>query len=118
MPQRLAMVGDHVCRWISYEETALAPDQVRFRTIYASGKYGTWAAVAEGSTFAGRSFDQGTRLFVEGDTPLAAPPSEANPIAFGTTAVGIVTELGSAVKNFKVGDKVIAMRGDIRESNS
>jgi len=118
MPQRLAMVGDHICRWISYEDAPLGADQVRFRTTCASGKYGTWAAVAEGSTFAGRSFDQGMRLFVEGDKPLAAPPSESNPIAFGTTAIGMVTETGKDVKSVKVGDRILGIKADIRETNT
>ena len=117
MPKRLVLVGDHVCRWIPYEEPKLPADCVRFRTLYASGKYGTWAAVAEGSTFANRTFNDEMRLFVEGNKPLADPPSETKPLSFGTAAIGIVTEIGSAAKNCKVGDKILAIGGDIRETN-
>lgn len=118
MPQRLALVGDHVCRWLKYDLSPLGADQVRFKTRYASGKYGTFAGVVDGTSFAGRRFDEGMRLFVEGDQPLCPPPSEKTPHGFGTAATGVVTEVGSAVTRWKAGDEIVAMSSDIREINT
>jgi threonine dehydrogenase-like Zn-dependent dehydrogenase len=118
MPERLALVGDHKCAWISFEEKPLGADQIRFRTEMASGKYGTWAAIMEGSSFADREFDHEMRIFKEGNKPLCAPASPTNPLAFGTAAIGVVTDIGANVKNFKPGDRVIAIPSDIRESNT
>ena len=66
MPKRLALVGDHVCDWLDYDERPLAAEQVRVRTEYASGKYGTWAALMDPGTFGGQVLDPRTRTFVPG----------------------------------------------------
>jgi threonine dehydrogenase-like Zn-dependent dehydrogenase len=119
MPKRLALIGDHVCDWLDYEEKPVGADQIRFRTEYASGKYGTWAALLDPGTFGGQMLDPRTRVFVPDPNPK--PPQGASrerPITFGTSATGLVTEVGSAVTRFKPGDRVAAVNVDIRETNT
>jgi len=118
MPQRLALIGDHACAWLPYEEEPLQPSQVRLRTEYASGKYGTWAAMLDPITFGDKVFDPKTRLFVDGPPKRDRTASREHPMSFGTSATGVVTDVGSAVKSVRPGDRVIAQWGDIRESNT
>lgn len=118
MPQRLALIGDHVCDWLAYEELPLRPNQVRFHTEFASGKYGTHAALLDPTVFGGQEFDPAMRLFVDAAGPRETEISRARPMAFGTTATGVVTDVGAEVKTVRRGDRVVAMWGDIRESNT
>ena len=117
MPLRLALTGDHRCSLLHYDEIPLKDDQLRIKTHLASGKYGTWAAISEGSSFADRRFDHERRLFVEGDEVLCPPPSPEHPLSFGTAVYGTVMETGSAVHDAKPGDVVVAVSADIRETN-
>ncbi len=117
MAKRLVLSGDHVCSWIDYEPPALKPDQVRIRTELASGKYGTWSAMLDEATFGNERFDPDLRLF-RPVSPGAGDPPPRPAFAFGTTATGVITELGNNVKGFRVGDRVVALDGDIREVNT
>jgi threonine dehydrogenase-like Zn-dependent dehydrogenase len=94
----------------------LEPTQIRVRTEIASGKHGTTTGMFDGRTFAGQRFDQDMRLFVDdanAQRPVATPD---NPWNAGTTGVGVITEIGSDVTRFQVGDRVFGLM-DIRESN-
>jgi len=105
MPSRFALIGDHVCDWIPYEEPVLRPDQVRIRTELASGKYGTWAAMLDTATFDGQVLDLRMRLFVPASRTEELGASQSHPLLFGTSAVGVVTEVGAEVRGFKPGDR-------------
>jgi threonine dehydrogenase-like Zn-dependent dehydrogenase len=118
MPLRLALVGDHVCEWLPYEQQPLRPGEVRLKTEYASGKYGTWAAMLDPMTFGDAVFDPATRLFTGAADRPRRQVSREHPLSFGTSAVGTVTEVGSEVKTVRPGDRVIAMWGDICQSNT
>lgn len=92
-----------------------APYQVRVKTEYASAKHGTTTAGFDGSTFRGQAFDQEMRLFLPQDEPR---PAEARqPHGTGTAGVGVVTEIGSEVSRWKLGDRVFGHM-QIRETNA
>ena len=73
MPKRLALIGDHVCDWIAFDEPPLGKDQVRIQTEFASGKYGTWAAMLDVATLADQVLDPRMRLFVPPGVRSAGP---------------------------------------------
>jgi len=95
-------------RNISLKEEPLPPlgdDQVRIRTEFASIKHGTeFHNLSADSPFDSERYDSGLQLFV--------PRPEAERGAFfaagfaGNTAVGTVTQVGSAVTAFRPGDRV------------
>ncbi|MEK6793407.1 MAG: zinc-binding alcohol dehydrogenase [Spirochaetota bacterium] len=119
MPKRLALIGDHVCDWLSYGDTPIGTHDVRIATEYASGKYGTWAALMDASTFGGERFDIDRRMFVASESDASpATVSREKPISFGTSTVGVVSEIGSGVKSVRVGERVFAINADIRETNT
>jgi threonine dehydrogenase-like Zn-dependent dehydrogenase len=117
MPRRLAIVGSYQADVIEYTEQPLQGDQVRIHTEIASGKHGTPAGMFDGRSFQGQEFDQQMRLFVESDVQDASRlPSPERPWNSGTTGVGTITEVGSAVTRWKVGDRVFGLM-DVRETN-
>ncbi|MGC9348312.1 MAG: zinc-dependent alcohol dehydrogenase [Anaerolineae bacterium] len=115
MPRRLAFVGPFEVAVLDYEEAPLAPEEVRVKTSWASGKHGTTTAMFDGGAFEGQSFDQDMRLFLPSDESARMPTPE-NPWHAGTTGVGTVTEVGSAVERWQVGDEVFGLM-DVRETN-
>ena len=116
MPKRLAFVGPYKAAILIYSEPELQPDQVRVRTTWASGKHGTTTAMFDGGAFQGQTFDQDQRIFVPSDEPPPRPTPES-PWATGTTGVGTVIEVGSAVTAWQEGDQVFGLM-DIRETNA
>ena len=95
MPKRLAITGPYEVEVMEYEESALEPNQVRIRTEYASGKRGTTTEMFDGSVFRGQRFDQEMRMFVPEEPKPSSGPSK--PGGSGTSGVGLITEIGSAV---------------------
>ena len=116
MPRRMAFTGPYQVEVLEYEEPVLQPHQVRIQTELASGKHGTTTGMFDGRTFAGQRFDQDMRLFVESEGATPPTASRGKPWNAGTTGVGIVTEVGSDVTRFQVGDRVFGLM-DIRETN-
>ncbi len=114
MPRRLAITAPHKVEVLEYEDPPLKADQVLIKTEIASGKHGTTVAGFDGLNFRGQNFDQEMRLFVEAEEPSG--PREFRPHGTGTTGVGTVTEVGSEVTRWKVGDRVLGLM-DIRETN-
>ena len=116
MPRRLAITGPHKVEVLTYEDPPLEPDQVRVRNTYASGKHGTTTAMFDGANFVGQSFDQEMRLFVPDESAAGPAATPEDPWGTGTTGVGVVAEVGSAVTRWEVGDEVFGMM-DVRETN-
>ncbi|MFC1712230.1 zinc-binding dehydrogenase [Candidatus Poribacteria bacterium] len=114
MPRRLAITAPHKVEVLEYEDPPLKADQVLIKTEIASGKHGTTVAGFDGLNFRGQNFDQEMRMFVEAEKPSGS--GEYRPHGTGTTGVGIVTEVGSEVTRWKVGDQVLGLM-DIRETN-
>lgn len=115
MPRRLAITGPHKVEVLEYEDPPLKADQVLIKTEIASGKHGTTVAGFEGLNFRGQNFDQEMRLFVEAEAK-PSQPGAFRPHNTGTTGVGMVTDIGSEVTRWKVGDRVLGLM-DIRETN-
>lgn len=99
-----------------YTDAPLQPDQVRFRAEFAAVKHGTMFHIFSGeSPFQDQRFDPGLRLFVPvgPDARNVAPGFVGQFI--GNMAVGRVTDVGSAVTAFQVGDRVYCY-GPVAES--
>ena len=117
MPKRLAITGQYQVELLDYQDPPLAPDQVLVETELASGKHGTTLGMMDNRTFSGQYFDPDMRLFVQDvDGSHQRIPSREAPWNLGTTGLGIVKAVGSAVSSFKVGDRVFGLM-DIRETN-
>jgi threonine dehydrogenase-like Zn-dependent dehydrogenase len=115
MPQRLAMIGSAACRLMPYEERPLGPGEVRVRTAFATGKYGTNATLGDGQTIAGWTCDA-RRLFVPDPAAGIAIPTPEKPAGSGNCGTGTVSEVGPGVGAWKVGDEVYGPM-DIRQTN-
>ena len=105
MPAGLYIDGRLSLGLKSYEEDALGPEAVRIRTHLAAIKHGTIFNLYSGeSPFDAKYFDPELRLF----RPRTGE-GRRNPLAetyVGTTVVGRVTEVGSAVRGFRPGEWV------------
>ena len=116
MPQRMAFTGPYQVEILEYEEPELQPDEVRVKTELASGKHGTTTGMFDGRNFQGQEFDQDMRLFIESEGATSRQASRENPWKAGTTGVGTVFEVGSAVTRFQPGDRVFGLM-DVCETN-
>lgn len=89
------------------DEPALGTDEVRIRTEYATIKHGTDFHIFSGaSPFQDRDFDLTQRIFVK--RPDAGTHDPYIHRYIGNTVVGVVSEVGSDVQAFNVGDRVYA----------
>ncbi|MFW5743480.1 MAG: zinc-dependent alcohol dehydrogenase [Spirochaetota bacterium] len=114
MAQRLIASAPHVVEVEEFDSGSVGPMQVRIRTEYASGKHGTAQTLFDKVNFRGQTFDQERRFFqpTEGE----GGGSFDGPMLLGTTAVGIVEELGADVTSVATGDRVVAL-GKIASEN-
>lgn len=118
MPRRLAITGPYRAEFLTYDHAPLAPKQVRVRTELASGKIGTTTAIFDNRTFGGQVFDPAMRIFVPDDSGNTQHgPRPDAPWPMGTTAVGVVTEIGAEVTRVGVGDRVFGLM-DVSETNT
>jgi threonine dehydrogenase-like Zn-dependent dehydrogenase len=101
MPRELLLSGPRVIELAPFDETPLAPDQIRAEAIVSGVSHGTELALYRGvSPFDGKRFDTDLRLFV------ANADTETYPMRLGYEWVGIVREAGAAVHALDVGDLV------------
>jgi threonine dehydrogenase-like Zn-dependent dehydrogenase len=86
-----------------YEDLPLQATQVRIRTEFSAIKHGTEFHLFSGkSPFASMMFDEHLRMFVERSSDAPAQ-SYMYP---GNISVGSIIEVGSAVRDFQVGERV------------
>jgi threonine dehydrogenase-like Zn-dependent dehydrogenase len=85
-----------------YEERPLQPDEVRLRTLYSGISAGTELTAYRGSNpYLSKQWDEGRRLFLEGDVSLQHPIE-----GWGYEEVGEVAEVGSDVTEVQLGEVV------------
>jgi len=116
MPKELVAIAPRKPVLMDYDEPPLKPNQVRIKSVFSAEKHGTTLLIYRGlSPFSEKSFDPNLGLFM--------PKHEARgyfisfPIKLGNMTVGIVIEVGSQVKRFKVGDRVYGYM-PIRETHT
>ena len=81
---------------------ALAPDEVRLRTLFSGISAGTELTAYRGSNpYLSKRWDEDRRLFVEGSTSFEYPVD-----GWGYEEVGEVVELGTEATGLAVGDRV------------
>lgn len=86
------------------EDVALAPDQVRIRTLFSGISAGTELTQYRGtSPFMRRRWDETRRLFVDGDDGPSWPYPVRN---LGYEEVGEIVEVGAAVADLRLGQRL------------
>ncbi len=115
MPRKLAFTSRKKVAVIEYEDRPLKPNEVRIQTEYASGKHGTPLAIMDGRNDQEQRWDYEMRLFVPTDEPTAENLLAGAPV--GTSGVGTISEAGTDVSDWKVGDRVISFL-DVSETNT
>jgi len=105
LPKELLALAPGKPALLDYEEPPLKPNQVRIKSVFSAEKHGTTLLIYRGlSPFSEKSFDPETGLFM--------PKCEGKgwtvsfPIKLGNMTVGLVIEVGSQVKRFKVEDRI------------
>jgi len=118
MPQRLAIVAPYTVKILTYEEQELGAHEVLVETEIASGKHGTTTGIFEGGVWQGHTFSPEIGYFQATATPEQNMHviSEERPMNSGTSGIGVVTAVGSAVTRWRLGDRVFGPM-DIRETN-
>lgn len=103
MGYRIVCAGPRQIAAAEYPEPALAPAEVRIRTIYSGISAGTELATYRGSNpYLSKRWDAERRLFRGG-----AGPSLAYPVTtWGYEEVGEIVETGGAVSRVRAGDRV------------
>lgn len=83
-------------------ERSLGPDEVRLRTLYSGISAGTELTAYRGSNpYLTKKWDEGRRLFVDGETTFSYPVD-----GWGYEEVGEVVEVGSQAHGVHVGDRI------------
>ena len=87
-----------------YDEQALAPDQVRLKSLYSAVKHGTeLRAFRADSADSTDRWDRELRMHRRGE-----PLTGAFPLSLGNMCLGVVTEVGQKVDSMTIGDHAFA----------
>jgi threonine dehydrogenase-like Zn-dependent dehydrogenase len=112
MPREIVTTDGRSFRFQEYEPREMGPGDVRVRVEFAAPKHGTESHSLSGSVFGKKRWDPELRMFLPNDEPQGTPaPSERG---VGNMVVGTVTDVGSEVTRWRVGDPVFGY-GPIRE---
>lgn len=103
MPRELIASAPRTPAFRDYDDPPLGPTELRIRTELASPKHGTELVGYRNDPVASRPYDPAWGAVMPKDpaTALASFPKR-----LGNMAVGVVTEVGSAVGRFAPGDRV------------
>src|SRR5690606_10717593 len=101
MPRELQLVAPYTVALETYDEAPLAANEVRARAIMSAISHGTEINLYRGtSPFHEKRFDPQKRLFVPDDSQQSYPQT------LGYEWVGEVIEVGSAISEFAIGDRI------------
>ena len=100
-PRELVLIAPRKIVIREYEERPLRPEEVRIKSILSAEKHGTMLVFYRGiSPYEEKEFDPELGLFIR------RKRKDIYPMPLGNMTVGEVIEVGSAVKRFRVGDRV------------
>ncbi|HID06281.1 MAG TPA: zinc-binding alcohol dehydrogenase, partial [Armatimonadetes bacterium] len=113
MPRELVAIAPRTPVLREYEEPPLQPNQVRIRSEFSAPKHGTELGMYRGtSPFSVRRWDAEYQLFL----PWEEEP-QLFPMPLGNMTIGTVVEVGSEVKQYKIGERVFG-HFPIRETHT
>jgi threonine dehydrogenase-like Zn-dependent dehydrogenase len=102
MPRELVALAPREPVLREYVEPPLQPDQLRIRSEFSAPKHGTELGIYRGiSPFNRARYDATLQHFVP-----RTDPTSSFPLRLGNMTVGRVTEVGSNVRRYQVGDRV------------
>jgi threonine dehydrogenase-like Zn-dependent dehydrogenase len=115
MLKQLVAVAPHKAEILEYEDREVKTNEVKVQVEFASPKHGS-----ELAGFRGESPHMNEYYDEEWHTFLPRPESEQKGVDFGSWNlgnqwVGVITEVGSDVKDYQVGDRVCGY-GGVRET--
>src|SRR5215216_2021963 len=103
MPKVLVAIAPRTPVLRDYEERPLGEREVRIRTEFASPKHGTELVGYRDEPAANRPYDSALGAVM----PIAEEGRGRRfPMRLGNMAVGVVTEIGTGVTRFEIGDRV------------
>ena len=103
MPRELIAIAPRTPAIREYDDPPLGPKQVCIRTEFASPKHGTELVAYRNDPEANRPYDPNSGVV----KPISSEEGlKRFPFRLGNMAVGTVTEIGSEVTRFRVGDRV------------
>jgi len=107
-PSALVLKAPRELGFEPLEMPPLAADQVRIRTLFSGVSAGTELSQYRGTNpFMHRRFDETSRLFVQADAPSWPYPVRN----LGYEEVGEIVEIGSAVRDLHMGQRVFGTWG-------
>jgi len=106
MPREVIAVAPRRLVFRDYEEPPLKPNEIRIKSRLSAEKHGTMLTIFRGvSPFTEKTYDPKLGIFIK--RKVGTERGWASfPMHIGNMTVGTVTEVGSAVTRFKVGDRV------------
>lgn len=113
--KKLVATAPRVAEFMDYEDREIKANEVKVKVEFAAPKHGTELADFRGvSPFIDGKFDEEWRVFMErdADEPRGV---EFGELPIGNMFVGTITEIGSAVTEYAVGDRVCSY-GPIKET--
>ncbi len=105
MPRELVAIAPRQPALREYEEPSLESNQIRIKSLFSAEKHGTTLSVYRGvSPFTDKRYDPELSIFI----PKTAERgwTVSFPMRLGNITVGTVTEVGSEVKKFQLGNRV------------
>lgn len=102
MPSMVSFTEPHKAEVVHEDSRPLEANEVRIRTLFSGISAGTELTAYRGSNpYLNKKWDDDRRLFVDGSTTFSYPVD-----GWGYEEVGEVSEVGSGVKQVKVGDRI------------
>lgn len=113
--KKLVASAPRVAKLVEYEDRPIKSNEAKVKVEFAAPKHGTELSDFRGTTpFLNGKFDDEWRIFVEREKEEPRGIEFGN-LPLGNMFVGTITEIGSDVTEYKVGDRVCSY-GQIKET--